>query len=231
MCDFVPAIDLYQGKAVYQRSGRVTASLDAKKYARRFEGFCEVQVIDLEAVTGEGENQGLVRALCRKLAARVGGGIRSVSAAQTALACGARRVIVGTKATPSFLRRLASLVPAQKIVVSLDVDGENVLTHGRTRARPWRLEKRLQRLAPWCGEFLLTSVKREGSLAGFDAGLLERALAASPRPLSLAGGIATPQQILALNRLSVKPVVGMALAWQATAKQIKAPCRKKWVTR
>ena len=72
---------------------------------RRFAAFPEIQVIDLDAAMGRGSNDGLVRMLASKAAARVGGGVRTVERAQALVEQGAHRVIVGTSAFTSDWRQ------------------------------------------------------------------------------------------------------------------------------
>ena len=69
---------------------------DVFAWVRRFERFPKVQVIDLDAAMGKGDNLGLVRQIAGQLSCRVGGGIRTVERARDVLAAGAQQIIVGS---------------------------------------------------------------------------------------------------------------------------------------
>lgn len=58
----IPAIDLQGGRVVQLVQGErlALASDDLDGWIRRFEGFPKVQVIDLDAAKGEGDNAALV---------------------------------------------------------------------------------------------------------------------------------------------------------------------------
>ena len=94
----IPSIDLMGGKIVQLVQGRKKALEfdDFGMWVSRFSTYPLVQLIDLDAAIGAGDNAELVRDLARQLPCQVGGGIRTVEAAQAALAAGARRVIVGS---------------------------------------------------------------------------------------------------------------------------------------
>ncbi len=96
----LPCIDLMDGKVVQLIQGREKAleGDSPDEMLRKFAGFPEIQVIDLDAALGRGSNDELVRMLASKAVCRVGGGVRSVARAQALLAQGAHRVIVGTSA-------------------------------------------------------------------------------------------------------------------------------------
>ena len=94
----IPSIDLMGGKIVQLVQGKKKALEfdDFDTWVDRFSKYPLVQLIDLDAAIGSGDNTELVRELARKLPCQVGGGLRSVEAAQEALAAGAQRVILGS---------------------------------------------------------------------------------------------------------------------------------------
>src|SRR5215471_21061231 len=94
----IPSIDLQAGAVVQLVQGERLAIRDADVFAwvRRFENFPRVQVIDLDAATGAGDNLTLVRTIASSLRCRVGGGIRTVARAEDVLAAGAQQVIAGS---------------------------------------------------------------------------------------------------------------------------------------
>src|SRR4030095_3764577 len=94
----IPAIDLKDGAVVQLVQGERLAIKDADvfRWVRRFERCPKVQVIDLDAAMGAGDNLALVRSIAGALPCRVGGGIRSVRRARDGLAAGARHIIAGS---------------------------------------------------------------------------------------------------------------------------------------
>src|SRR5216683_394033 len=101
----IPAIDLKSGAVVQLVQGERLAIKDDDvfRWVKRFERFPKVQVIDLDAAMGHGDNLALVRQIAGSLSCRVGGGIRSVARAQEILAAvdskGGHVVIHGWKTT------------------------------------------------------------------------------------------------------------------------------------
>src|SRR5882672_2622907 len=94
----IPSIDLKDGAVVQLVQGERLAIKDEDvfRWVRRFERFAKVQVIDLDAAMGKGDNLTLVREIAGSLSCRVGGGIRTVERARDVLAAGARQIIAGS---------------------------------------------------------------------------------------------------------------------------------------
>src|SRR5438132_11507128 len=94
----IPAIDLQDGAVVQLVQGERLALKDDDvfRWVRRFAHFSKVQVIDLDAAMGTGDNLAIVRQIAAALSCRVGGGIRTIDRAQDVLAAGAQQSIAGT---------------------------------------------------------------------------------------------------------------------------------------
>ena len=94
----IPSIDLMGGWIVQLEQGErvVIESADVDGWIARFTRFPLVQVIDLDAAMGRGDNAALVHYVCSRLPCQVGGGLRSVEQARRMLEMGARRVIIGS---------------------------------------------------------------------------------------------------------------------------------------
>jgi phosphoribosylformimino-5-aminoimidazole carboxamide ribotide isomerase len=215
----IPSIDLMGGKIVQLVQGRRKALEfdDFEAWVSRFSKYALVQLIDLDAAIGTGDNVELVREFARQLPCQVGGGIRSVAAAEAALAAGAQRVILGSslfsdgKLDENFAKKLASAVGSSRLVFALDAIGGRVTTHG------WRKEtdvtplEMIQTLQPWCGAFLYTHVETEGLLQGFPQEAILPLRQATGRQLIAAGGIRAQKEIDELQAIGVDAVVGMAI--------------------
>ena len=94
----IPSIDLKDGAVVQLVQGERLAIRDEDVFGwvRRFERFQKVQVIDLDAAMGAGDNLPLVRRIAGMLPCRVGGGVRTVARAREILDAGAQAVIAGS---------------------------------------------------------------------------------------------------------------------------------------
>ncbi len=215
----IPCIDLMNGRAV-QLIGGETKALereDPLALVEEFAGFPEIQVIDLDAAKGEGSNDTVVRALCARAACRVGGGVRSVERARELAAAGARKVIVGTAAFSSgairheFLAALEKALGRERLIVALDSRGGRIVVKGWRESTSLTAEEVVAQLEPYCGEFLCTCVDREGRMAGTDLDWFRRLRQATALPITAAGGIATLEEVRALDALHIHAALGMAI--------------------
>jgi phosphoribosylformimino-5-aminoimidazole carboxamide ribotide isomerase len=215
----IPSIDLQSGLIVQLVQGEKLAlsSADVDHWIQRFSTYPKVQVIDLDAAKGVGENELLVRRLCAQLPCRVGGGIRSTDRASTILSMGAQKVIVGS----AFFRnggvdletaaRFRDAIGASRLIAAVDSRGGRVVVHGwRTRLSITAVEA-VQALEPFVGEFLYTHVDTEGLMQGTDLAAIRAVKDATRADVTAAGGITTQEEIDLLHAIGVDAVVGMAL--------------------
>src|SRR5476649_1145344 len=127
----IPAIDLKDGAVVQLVQGERLAIKDEDvfRWVRRFEKFPKVQVIDLDAAMGAGDNLALVRQIAGALSCRVGGGVRSVERAQDLLTAGAQQVIAGSSlfknGSPdlTFAEMLRDAVGRERVIAAVDSRG------------------------------------------------------------------------------------------------------------
>jgi len=206
----VPSIDVMGGRAVQLRHGRELV-LDGGDPLARIEEFGvagEVAVVDLDAALGRGSNTELIRAMIRVAPCRVGGGIRSLDAARAWLDAGARKVMLGTAATPELCGQL----PRERVIAAVDAVQGAVVVDGWRQASGETAADSIARLAPHVGGILLTQVEHEGAMAGFDLAAVSRAVAAAGSArVTAAGGITTSAQIAELDALGADGQVGMAV--------------------
>ncbi|MGQ9918097.1 MAG: HisA/HisF-related TIM barrel protein, partial [Bryobacteraceae bacterium] len=75
----IPCIDLMEGKVVQLVQGREKALEGAPplEMVERFRHFPEIQVIDLDAAMGRGDNTPIVEQLAARARIRAGGGVRT----------------------------------------------------------------------------------------------------------------------------------------------------------
>jgi phosphoribosylformimino-5-aminoimidazole carboxamide ribotide isomerase len=215
----IPAIDLQNGAVVQLVQGERLAIRDDDVFGwvSRFERFPKVQVIDLDAAMGAGDNLAIVRRIAGRLSCRVGGGVRTIDRARDILAAGAQQVIVGSslfrdgRPDLAFASDLADAVGADRIIAAVDSRAGRVVTHGWKTALAVTAVEAVRALEPYCGEFLYTHVDTEGLMGGTDISAILAVRAATDRRLTAAGGITTREEIDTLHGHRVDAVVGMAL--------------------
>jgi phosphoribosylformimino-5-aminoimidazole carboxamide ribotide isomerase len=215
----IPSIDLQGGAVVQLVQGERLAIRDADvfRWVRRFERYPKVQVIDLDAATGAGDNLALVRQIAAALSCRVGGGIRTIDRARDVLGAGARQIIAGSSLFKAgrpdlvFARALADAVGADRVIAAVDSRAGHVVIHGWKTSLPLTAVEAVRALEPYCGEFLYTHVDTEGLMGGTDMAAVRAVREATTRPVTAAGGITTQAEIDELQEMGIDAVVGMAL--------------------
>jgi phosphoribosylformimino-5-aminoimidazole carboxamide ribotide isomerase len=215
----IPCIDLMDGKVVQLIQGREKALEGAPplEMLARFDGFPEIQVIDLDAALGRGENDAIVELLASRARCRVGGGVRTVERARTLIGCGAHRVIVGTSAFTGqgvnhpLLREIAAAIGADRVTIALDSKGGRIVVKGWTESLDLTAEQVLTQLEPYCGSFLCTYVDKEGMMQGTDLDWFDRLRAGTAHGITAAGGITTTDEIRALEAMRIDSALGMAI--------------------
>jgi phosphoribosylformimino-5-aminoimidazole carboxamide ribotide isomerase len=215
----IPSIDLQNGHVVQLVQGEKLAieAPDPDPWIRKFERFPRVQLIDLDAAKGQGDNASIVASICARLPCRVGGGIRSVDRARAVLGQGAHAVIVssalfrGNEVDLEFARMLANAVGPERVIAAVDSRGGRVAIHGWKTVLPITAVDAVQALEPYCGEFLYTHVDKEGLMQGTDMDAILAVRRATTRRLTAAGGITTREEIDRLHADGIDAVVGMAI--------------------
>ena len=218
----IPAIDLRESACVQLVGGSYEAEQvrldDPPGVAHRWEfaGFRRLHIVDLDAATGRGSNEPMIREILRAtpLHAQVGGGVRDEARIESLLRDGARNVVLGTKAveSPIWLADMADAFPGT-LVVAADVRERRVLTRGWARTSDRYVLDLIDDLnaLPLAG-VMVTAVHKEGLMEGTDLRLMEDVVEQSEHPVCASGGIGTIGDLRALQDRGVASVViGMAL--------------------
>jgi phosphoribosylformimino-5-aminoimidazole carboxamide ribotide isomerase len=215
----IPSIDLQAGAVVQLVQGERLAIRDDDvfRWVRRFAAFPKVQVIDLDAAMGKGDNLSLVREIAGQLSCRVGGGIRTVERARHVLAAGAQQIIVGSaifkdgQPNLAFARILSEAVGADRVIAAVDSRDGHVVVDGWKTALPITAAEAVRALEAYCDEFLYTHVDTEGLMGGTSREAILAVRRATSKRVTAAGGITTQREIDDLETLGVDAVVGMAI--------------------
>jgi phosphoribosylformimino-5-aminoimidazole carboxamide ribotide isomerase len=215
----IPSIDLMAGKIVQLVQGERKALEfdDFSSWIDKFRKFSMIQVIDLDAAMGTGNNQQQVRDLCRQLPCQVGGGLRTIEAARDVLRAGAEKVILGSSLfTPqgvnnALAQQLMLELGSERLIFAVDSRGGYVSVKGWKQSTGLRPADVVRQLDSFCTAFLYTHIETEGMMRGFPISVLDELRLATTKRIIAAGGITTHQEVQQLDSLGVDAVVGMAI--------------------
>lgn len=185
--------NLYEPIAGYSKIVSSSGPLDILQQLRPQ----EVYVADLNLLMGRGENLAVIKEISAMARTMADTGISKA----TDLDCLPASVcpILGTETAPFQL--MEELAPQRKIIVSLDMKNQKVLSREASLAAqtPLQALQRLNRL-PLDGVILL-ELNRVGTSSGLDKAFLEKAIAISEHPLILGGGVKNDEDLRALEEM------------------------------
>ena len=216
-----PAIDLFGGKAVRLYQGdydKMTVySEDPPALAADFRtaGATCLHLVDLEgARSGEMPNLDTVRALAGAgLFTEVGGGIRSMAAAEAYLGAGVDRVILGTAAVTDegFLKEALAAF-GSRVAVGVDLKDGCVAIRGwteKTALPALDFCRKMQALG--VGTLIITDISRDGAMRGTNRGLYKELTEALELSVIASGGVSSLEDVRALKAMGVSgAIIGKA---------------------
>ncbi len=199
----IPCLDVDAGRVVKGvRFQELRDAGDPAELAAFYDrqGADEVVFLDITA-TSEGRRI-LLDAVSRTadqvfIPLTVGGGVRSVPDVAELLTHGADKVSLNSAvlADPPLITRCADVFGSQCVVLAIDArrrdeaEGWEVFSHGGRRATGRdAVEWAVEGVKLGAGEILLTSMDRDGTLDGYDLGLLEAVTSAVRVPVIASGG-------------------------------------------
>jgi len=215
----IPSIDLMGGKIVQLVQGEKKALEfdDFEEWIGRFANYPLVQLIDLDAAIGTGNNRALLERFTARLPCQVGGGIRSLDDATEILSRGARRIIlssvlvhknkINVEAAEQFARQFGS----DRLTFAVDSKSGKVAIKGWREVTSISPAEMMQALESYCGAFLYTHVDTEGLMKGIPLEVVRALRAITSRRLIVAGGITSQEEVNQLDELGIDAVVGMAI--------------------
>lgn len=221
----IPAIDLMKGKVVRLRRGDPKTAKDydylgdpvqiAEKWKE--EGAKKLHIIDLDAALNTGDNLQIIQEIAKTvdLPIQVGGGIRNIETVERMISLGASDVILGSLAfkNPKAIIQLTKKFGQEFIIVALDNKNGEIMVDGWKTGTEVSIEKALKSfIGLRINTFLITSVARDGTLAGPDVDTLTKVCLHSDVKVIAAGGIGCLMDLIVLKRIGVEGVVvGKAL--------------------
>ena len=205
----IPSIDLMGGKAVQLRQGKekVIEKDNVLELAKYYSRFGEISVIDLDAAMNKGDNEALIKEICKVAHCRVGGGIRDIEKARRILANGAKQIIIGTAANEELLSKL----PKDKVIVAIDAKQGKITIEGWTTQINASPEEYVKRFDNFCAGYLYTIVEKEGMMQGTDINAISKIRSMTKKTLIAAGGISTVDEIKTLVKMNVSTQLGMSI--------------------
>ncbi len=215
-----PAIDLRGGRCVRLYQGdydrETTYGDDPVGQASAFvaEGAEALHVVDLDAArSGEPVNREVIGAICAAIPVpvQVGGGVRSVEAAEALFAAGVDRVVIGTAAVenPGLVADVVG--SGHSVVVGLDARGDEVATHGWTTSTGRSVGELAAAFADiGVDGLVVTEIGRDGTMEGPDVAGLRGLLDVTDIPVIASGGVGVIDHLRTLA--SVRSSVGAPLA-------------------
>ena len=212
----LPAVDVADGQAVrlvQGEAGTETGYGDPLEAALQWQrdGAQWIHLVDLDAAFGRGDNRELIARVVAAVdvAVELSGGIRDDDSLEAALKTGATRVNVGTAAleNPDWVRS-AIARHGERIAVGLDVRGTTLAARGWTQegGELFEVLDRLDR--DGCARYVVTDVRRDGTLTGPNIDLLRQVCARTSAPVVASGGVSSLDDLTALAALAPDGVEG-----------------------
>jgi phosphoribosylformimino-5-aminoimidazole carboxamide ribotide isomerase/phosphoribosylanthranilate isomerase len=219
----LPAVDVAGGAAVRLVQGAAdsaTAYGDPVEAALTWQraGAQWIHLVDLDAAFGRGSNRALLAEVVGRIdvAVEMSGGIRDDESLDAALDTGCARVNLGTAALerPDWVRDVIAR-HGDRVAVGLDVRGTTLAARGWTQQGGDLFDVLARLDADGCARYVVTDVRRDGTLTGPNLALLREVCAATDRPVIASGGVSSLvdlRVLAALRPLGVEgAVVGKAL--------------------
>lgn len=219
MIELIPAIDIIGGQCVRLTKGdyeQKTVYGDPVETARQFEaiGYKRLHVVDLDGAKSKHiVNSTVLRRITSEthLTVDFGGGIKTDEDIETAFACGAAMVTIGSIAVTEperFMVWLSKYGP-ERVILGADVRNGKISING------WK-EDSEEDLLPFLRKYvdagvrnvLCTEISKDGTLAGPAIELYRRVMTEYPdMHLIASGGVSSSDDIKALDAAGIPAVV------------------------
>lgn len=214
-----PAIDIRGGRCVRLTEGRFDAETvfadDPAEMALKWAG-CGAEylhLVDLDgALAGEGKNLPVIRRIAESVSIpiQLGGGIRSLQAAEKLLELGVSRLIFGSAAVknPEIVRDACRLFPGH-IAVGIDARNGDVAIEGWEKGSGVSAEELAKKMAGFgADKIIFTDISRDGMLSGVNAEATAKLARACGIEVIASGGVASLDDIKAVKKYEKDGVAG-----------------------
>ena len=214
----IPAIDLMNGQVVRLYKGdpkqKTVYSDNPIKIAKKWEanGADMLHLVDLDATLGIGSNLEMIKKILKEITipVEVAGGLRDESLILDVIKI-SNRIVIGTLAfkNKELLKKLLLSLSSEKIVISVDhMDGEIVIHGWQDKTGIKLIDSIKEFLEIGFTEFLLTNVRKDGTMEGPDLEFLEQACNLENANIIASGGISNVNDV---NNVKEKNAFGVIL--------------------
>jgi phosphoribosylformimino-5-aminoimidazole carboxamide ribotide isomerase len=215
----IPVIDVLEGRVVHAVRGRrkeyqplksiLCASTDPVDVAAALKalGFSELYVADLDAITRGQANFSIFKNIAEKtgLELMVDAGIDDLKKAKRVLQSHVSKVIIGTETLPSnsLVAEAIGLFGSEKVMVSLDLMGDRVLSRLETGAltKPLALLREFQEAG--VSQIIVLDLARVGSGEGVNVPFLREVLRNINADVYVGGGVRDVKDLVELKGVGV----------------------------
>ncbi len=216
----IPAVDIKDGRCVQLRQGNereVIFESDspveiAKMWVER--GAKVLHVVDLSgSFEGKLRHVDIILRISQLAEVQVGGGIRDPETAERLLKRGVDRIIFGTIAIENsdVVKELAEKYPS-RIMIAIDSRGGRVVVKGWKETTCMFPADVARVYGEYDVSFLFTDVDVEGLMKGIDEEAIKKVVSSTERPVYVAGGISSAEDVLKIKRAGAAgAVIGSAL--------------------
>jgi len=215
----IPVIDILKGVAVHAVRGRrseyqplksvLCKSADPLHVASAFKalGFSELYVADLDAIMDGHPNFSVLKQIAdtTRLSLMVDAGIADFDRAKHLRNSHVSKIIIGTEtlSSLSFLKEAVAALGKERVVLSLDLKGEQVLSGFELGelGNPVDFLRAIQKLG--VAQIILVDLARVGSSEGVNMPLLIEMLKAQTVKVFVGGGVRDTADLLTLRNVGV----------------------------
>jgi len=206
MLKVIPAIDIVSRKVARLYMGDISRAtiyqmkpIDALRRWER-EGAEIVHLVDIDAAYGRGSNMETILHLISEadVEVQVAGGIRSVDKALTLIEAGAARVVIGTVfiEKPEIAEEMVRQIGGDKVIVALDHYEGRIAIRGWEKITDRLLIDEVKRAREMGFKWVLvSSVTRDGTLAGIDDKNIEEVAKVEGINVLAAGGVSSIEDV------------------------------------
>ncbi len=206
----LPAIDIYEGKAVRLLKGdydKLTVYSERPEEIGLEFARCRaewVHIVDLEgARSGETPNLPVITGIIEKcgLKAEMGGGIRSMAVIEKYLDAGVSRVVLGTAAVkdPQLLDEAVKRF-GERVAVGVDIKNNYVAIKGWTENSDLKAMDFCRQLQDrGVSTIICTDISRDGAMKGTNVALYKKMSKALKLNIVASGGVSSEEDVKALR--------------------------------
>ena len=217
--EIIPAVDIRDGRCVQLYQGdydrETVFSEDPVEVAEKWVdlGANRLHVVDLDgAREGEPINIEIISKIISSVLVpvQIGGGVRSLEAAERLVSLGADRVMIGTVAVkqPELVEQLCSTISPESVVISVDARDGYLVSDGWTNISTLTTTALVSKLSKLGAvRFMHTDIDRDGTLTAPNFNAIKTMLTSKAKNLLVAGGISTIEHLVQLSQLGVEGAI------------------------